>query len=412
MIRNSMKIAADGPSGAGKSSVCKEVAKRLSINYLDTGALYRTVAYEMLDRRVNMRFIADFLETLTIDVKYIDGVQHMFANGEDVTDLIRTPENSMMTSKISAIAEVREYLLEMQRKIAAQNDVIMDGRDIGTVILPDADVKLFITASSDVRARRRLAQLNLPESEYERTRADIEKRDYDDEHRAVAPAKKAADAIEIDTSNLSFEQVVESVIDIITKNRRTPTMNVKSDMTEIAARIRELREVCGYTIESLADELRVDRVRYAEYEKTGDFQISVIYEIANKFGVDFNELVTGEESRLTTFQVIKRGGGRAINRFEGYRYKDLAYKMKNKIMQPLLVTLDPTDAPASLVTHAGEEFNLVIKGKVAITIDGHEFVLEEGDSVYFNANLPHGQKCAGNEKARFVTIISEQSRAN
>jgi mannose-6-phosphate isomerase-like protein (cupin superfamily) len=156
----------------------------------------------------------------------------------------------------------------------------------------------------------------------------------------------------------------------------------------------------------------VDRVRYAEYETTGDFPISVIYEIANKFGVDFGELVTGEESRLTTFQVIKRGGGRAISRFEGYRYKDLAYKMKNKIMQPLLVTLDPSDAPASIVAHAGEEFNLVIKGTVAVTIAGHELILEEGDSIYFNANLPHGQKCAGNEKARFVTIISEQFRAD
>ncbi|MDR0943496.1 MAG: (d)CMP kinase, partial [Ruminococcus sp.] len=397
-----MKIAVDGPSGAGKSTVCKEVAGRLGINYLDTGALYRTIAYEMLNRRVNMRFISDFLETLTIDVRYIDGVQHMFANGDDVTDRIRTPENSMMTSKISAIVLIREYLLDKQRKVAAENDVIMDGRDIGTVILPDADVKLFITASSDIRAKRRLAELGLPDTEYERIKSDIEKRDYDDEHREIAPARKADDAIVIDTSNLSFEQVVKSVIDIIKKNRRTPTMNVKSDMTEIAARIRELREVCGYTASNLADELRVDRVRYEEYEKTGDFPISVIYEIANKFGVDFSELVTGDESRLTTFQVIKRGGGRAISRFEGYRYKDLAYKMKNKLMQPLLVTLDPTEEPASLVTHAGEEFNLVIKGAVAVTIDGHELILEEGDSVYFNANLPHGQKCAGNEKARFV----------
>jgi cytidylate kinase len=276
-----MKIAVDGPSGAGKSSICKVVAGRLGINYLDTGALYRTVAYEMLNRRVNMRFISDFLETLTVDVKYIDGVQHMFANGDDVTDLIRTPENSMMTSKISAIPEVRAYLLDTQRQIADKNDVMLDGRDIGTVILPDADIKLFITASSDVRARRRLKQLDLPETEYERIKSDIEKRDYDDSHREIAPAKKADDAIEIDTSNLSFEQVVESVIDIIKKNRRTPTMNVFSDMTEIAARVRELREVCGYAASTLADELRVDRVRYEEYEKTGDFPISVIYEISN-----------------------------------------------------------------------------------------------------------------------------------
>jgi mannose-6-phosphate isomerase-like protein (cupin superfamily) len=194
----------------------------------------------------------------------------------------------------------------------------------------------------------------------------------------------------------------------MSENIKTSAQIHAAEMSDIAARIRELRDVCGYTAETLADELRVERVKYYEYEKTGDFPISVIYEIANKFGVDFSELVTGDESRLTTYQVIKRGGGRSINRFEGYRYKDLAYKMKNKIMQPLLVTLDPTDEPASLVRHAGEEFNLVLKGKVAVTIDGQELILEEGDSVYFNAELPHGQKCAGNDKARFVTIISEQ----
>ncbi|MDR0904449.1 MAG: (d)CMP kinase [Ruminococcus sp.] len=400
-----MKIAVDGPSGAGKSSVCKEVAKRLNINYLDTGAMYRSVAYEMLKERVNFRFIGQFLEKLKIDVKYTGGVQRMYVNGEDVTDKIRTPENSMMTSKISAIGAVREFLLGLQRDIANVNDVIIDGRDIGTVVLPDADVKLFITASADVRARRRLNELGLPETEFERILSDINKRDYDDSHREIAPLMKADDAMTLDTSNFSFEQVVESVIEIIKENWGNDNMNGISD---IAARIIELREVCGYTAESLADELSVPRVKYYEYEKTGDFPISVIFEISNKFGVDFNELVTGETARLTTFQVIKRGGGRSINRFEGYRYKDLAYKMKNKIMQPLLVTLDPSDEPASLVSHPGEEFNLVLRGKVAVTIDGHELILEEGDSVYFNSSLPHGQKCAGDEKARFVTIISEQ----
>ncbi|MDR0987403.1 MAG: (d)CMP kinase [Ruminococcus sp.] len=400
-----MKIAVDGPAGAGKSSVCMEVARRLNINYLDTGALYRSVAYEMLKERVNTRFITDFLEKLNIDVKYIDGIQRMYVNGEDVTDEIRTPENSMMTSKISAIGAVRDFLLDLQRDIAGKNDVIVDGRDIGTVVLPDADIKLFLTATADVRARWRLRQLGLPESDFERIFTDINKRDYDDSHREIAPLLKADDAMVIETSNFSFEQVVDSVIEIIKKNWGTGNMNGISD---IAARIIELREVCGYTAESLADELSVPRVKYYEYEKTGDFPISVIYEISNKFGVDFNELVTGEASRLSTFQVIKRGGGRSINRFAGYRYKDLAYKMKNKIMQPLLVTLDPTDEPASLVSHPGEEFNLVLRGKVAVTIDGHELILEEGDSVYFNSNLPHGQKCAGDEKARFVTIISEQ----
>lgn len=182
-----------------------------------------------------------------------------------------------------------------------------------------------------------------------------------------------------------------------------------NELTEIAARIRELRDVCGYTADELADELRVDRVTYSEYETDGNFPISVIYEIANKFKVDFNELVTGEESRLDSYQVIRRGHGRAVSRFTGYRYKDLAFKMKHKIMQPLLVTLDPSDKPASLVTHPGEEFNLVLKGTVAVTINDKTIILEEGDSIYFNSSLPHGQKCAGNDKARFVTIISERN---
>jgi cytidylate kinase len=414
-----MKIAVDGPSGAGKSTVCKAVAKHLGINYLDTGAIYRSVAFEMMKERVNTRDIKAFLETVSVAVRYENGVQRMIAGGSDITDEIRTPEVSMMASKIAAVGAVREFLLETQRAIARANDVIMDGRDIGTVVLPDADVKIFLTASSDIRARRRLLELKLPDSEFERIKKDIEKRDYDDSHREIAPTRQAEDAVLLDTSEQSFEQVCQSVIEIVRKTREaknmskninnatTTELHSNSEMTEIAARIRELREVCGYTQETLADELRVERVRYKEYEQTGDFPISVIYEIASKFGVDFNELVTGEVSRLTTFQVIKRGGGRAISRFEGYRYKDLAYKMKNKIMQPLLVTLDPSDKPASMVSHGGEEFNLVTKGKVSVTIDGHELILEEGDSVYFNAALPHGQKCVGDEKARFVTVICE-----
>jgi cytidylate kinase len=402
-----MKIAVDGPVGAGKSTICKAAAERLGMNYLDTGAIYRAVAYEMTKERIDRSGTDAFLQKLKVRVIYENGAQKMFVGDEDVTDKIRTPEISMAASRISAMPKIRAFLLSLQRDIAAANDVIVDGRDIGTVVLPDADVKIFLTASPEIRARRRYDEMiakGITGIDFERLRADIEKRDYDDSTRETAPLKKADSAIVLDTSNLSFDETVSSFIKIINKGENT----MPNEISEIAARIRELREVCGYSAEALADELRVDSSKYAEYEESGNFPISVIYEIANKFKVDFNELVTGEQSRLTTYQVVKKGGGRAISRFTGYRYKDLAYRMKNKIMQPLLVTLDPTEEPASLVTHEGEEFNLCLKGKVAVTIAGKEIILEEGDSVYFNANLPHGQRCAGDEKARFVTVIAER----
>ncbi len=179
------------------------------------------------------------------------------------------------------------------------------------------------------------------------------------------------------------------------------------NINEIAARIRELREVCDYTQEKLAAELGVDPQAYAGFEENGDFPISVIYEIANKFGVDFNELVTGEPSRIDTYQVVRRGKGRSISRCPGYRFKDLAFRYADKIMQPLLVTLEPSDEPAKLVSHAGQEFNLVLKGSVAVVFDDQEIILNEGDSIYFNPTHPHGQRCAGDTKARFLTMIAE-----
>ena len=178
-------------------------------------------------------------------------------------------------------------------------------------------------------------------------------------------------------------------------------------ISEIAARIRELREVCDYTQEKLAEELGISAEQYAGYETNGDFPISVIYEIANKFGVDFNELVTGEPSRIDTFQVVRRGKGRSISRFPGYRFKDRAFRFADKIMQPLLVTLEPTDEPAKLVTHSGQEFNLVLKGSVAVVFEDKEIILNEGDSIYFDPTYPHGQRCAGDTKARFLTMIAE-----
>ncbi len=179
------------------------------------------------------------------------------------------------------------------------------------------------------------------------------------------------------------------------------------NINEIAARIRELREVCDYTQEGLAKELGIEPDVYAGFEENGDFPISVIYEIANKFHVDFNELVTGEPSRIDTYQIVRRGKGRSISRYDGYRFKDLAFRFADKVMQPLLVTLEPSDKPADLVTHTGQEFNLVLKGSVAVVFEDEEIVLNEGDSIYFDPTHPHGQRCAGDSKARFLTMIAE-----
>ncbi len=178
-------------------------------------------------------------------------------------------------------------------------------------------------------------------------------------------------------------------------------------INEIASRIRELREVCDYTVEQLASELGLTVAQYEGYEQNGDFPISVIYEISNKFNVDFNELITGEPSRIDTFQVVRRGQGRSISRFPGYRFKDLAFRYADKIMQPLLVTLEPSDEPAKLVTHSGQEFNLVLEGSIAIVFEDREIILNEGDCIYFNPTYPHGQRCEGDVKASFLTMIAE-----
>ena len=181
-----------------------------------------------------------------------------------------------------------------------------------------------------------------------------------------------------------------------------------NDYNEIGARLRELREVSDYTIEDLAAELNLSPELYASYEENGkDIPISVIYEIANKFKVDFAELATGQAARLNTYHLIRKGGGKVVNRNPEYHFEDLAYRYANKIMQPLLVTLEPSDIPAKLITHPGQEFNMVLEGTVIVTLGDREFSLEEGDSIYFNPTIPHGQRCGGDRKARFLTVIAE-----
>ena len=183
---------------------------------------------------------------------------------------------------------------------------------------------------------------------------------------------------------------------------------MKKELMEIADRIRELREVCGYSQEQLAEELRLDVKTYRRYEESGeDIPISVIYEIANKFGVDFTEIVTGVAAKLDTYHIVRSGEGQPVSRYTGYRYRDLAFRYSHKIMQPLLVTLEPSDQPAEPVTHKGQEFNLVLEGTMAVSFDGKELVLHAGDSIYFNPEHPHAQWCVGDVKAKFLTVIAE-----
>lgn len=205
-------IAIDGPSGAGKSTLAKAISKELGFLYVDTGAIYRTVGLAALRQGLSPSdepAILALLPVLVITTGYgEDGLQHMYLQGEDVTEAIRRHEVSDAASQVSAIPGVRAYLLEMQRRFAAEHDVVMDGRDIGTVVLPNAQVKIFLTAAPEARARRRYEELLArgQEADYATVLADVEARDYRDSHRAAAPLTQAADAVLLDTTDLSFEE--------------------------------------------------------------------------------------------------------------------------------------------------------------------------------------------------------------
>ena len=217
-----INIAIDGPAGSGKSTISKEVAKKLEFIYVDTGALYRTVGLKLLNLNCtadNEEEVSNILKNTTVELKYINGEQKVFLDSEDVADKIRTPQASMMASKCSALPIVRSYLLDMQRDIAKNNSIIMDGRDIGTVVLPFADVKIFLTASSKARAERRYKELiekgiNV---EFNDVLSDIEKRDYNDSNRNIAPLKPSEDSVFVDTSELSLEESIQLVYDIVIK---------------------------------------------------------------------------------------------------------------------------------------------------------------------------------------------------
>ena len=213
-----INIAVDGPAGAGKSSIAREASARLGFIYVDTGALYRSVALYALENDVlEQDKLIQSLDKINVELKFISGVQHVLLCGRDVSDKIRTPEVSMNASKVSAVPEVREFLFGLQQKIAAENDIIMDGRDIGTVVLPNADLKVFLTASAEERAKRRFLEMkDKPDCpSYEEILEDINKRDYSDMHRETAPLKRAEDAVLLDTTEMTKAQVVEKLISMI-----------------------------------------------------------------------------------------------------------------------------------------------------------------------------------------------------
>ena len=213
-------IAIDGPAGAGKSTIARAAASKLGFIYVDTGAVYRSIGLYCLNNNIettDRTEVERILPDISVQLKYLDGVQRVILNDNDVSEEIRKPECSMAASNVSAIPVVREFLFELQRKMARENDVIMDGRDIGTVILPDAEVKIFLTASPEERANRRFKELiekgNNPD--YDELLKEINQRDYNDMHRETAPLKQADDAILFDTTTLGKDEVVDELLKII-----------------------------------------------------------------------------------------------------------------------------------------------------------------------------------------------------
>lgn len=218
-----ISVAVDGPAGSGKSTITKMVAKDLGYNYVDTGAMYRGLTYDFLKNNLtelDEKKIELLLSKVKFEVKFIDGVQYVFVNGEDVSEKIRTAEVSKFTSLFAKSPAVRKFLIDTQRNLAMSNNIIMDGRDIASVVLPNADVKIFLTASVEERARRRVLDFErqgVVDIDFDKVKADIAARDYQDENRDIAPLVKVDDAVLIDTTNLTITEVVEKMTELIKK---------------------------------------------------------------------------------------------------------------------------------------------------------------------------------------------------
>ena len=211
-----INIAIDGPGGAGKSSISKAIASELGFIHVDTGAMYRAIALYAV-RNECADSITEHIDEIDVALKFIGGAQRVMLCGEDVTDYIRSPEVTMTASKVAAVPEVREHLFNLQKKIAAENNIIMDGRDIGSFVLPHADLKIFLTASAEERASRRYLEMReKPDCPtYEEILEDIKQRDYQDSHREIAPLTQAEDAVLVDSTNMGFNEVVEYITGLI-----------------------------------------------------------------------------------------------------------------------------------------------------------------------------------------------------
>lgn len=219
-----MKVAIDGPAGAGKSSIAKAVSKKLGFVYIDTGAMYRAVAVYAIENGIEIKeenFTQEVLDDIKIDIAYEDGTQKIYLLGKDVSERIREADVSIGASNVAVIPAVRLKLVELQRTLAEKTSVIMDGRDIGTYVLPDAEVKIFLTASSDVRAKRRLLEMKEKgmEADFETVKRDIEYRDKNDSEREFAPLKRAEDAVLVDTSDMTIEEVIDRITGIIREEK-------------------------------------------------------------------------------------------------------------------------------------------------------------------------------------------------
>ena len=213
-------VAIDGPSGAGKSTVAKAAAQALNFVYLDTGAIYRTVAWHITMLGIGPKdtdHVPMLLDDANIQIDFQDGVQHMILNGKDITGEIRTPEIASAASQVSAQPAVREFLLDLQRDLAKTHNIIMDGRDIGTVVLPDADVKIYLTATAEARARRRLLEYQEKgqKATFQEVLRDQQQRDYDDTHRKIAPLKQAPDAVLVDTTDMGLQESIDYCVNLI-----------------------------------------------------------------------------------------------------------------------------------------------------------------------------------------------------
>ena len=221
-MKDNYQIAIDGPSATGKSTIAKKLASSLNFIYIDTGAMYRSIALYCIENNIdidNKEVIEPILKNIEIDIKYIDGVQHIYLNNRDVSESIRENKVSQAASKVSVHEPVRKKLVNLQQELASKSNVIMDGRDIGTVVLPNATLKIYLTASSSERAKRRMLELQEKGTmiTLEEVLKDLEERDYRDTHREIGPLKKADDAIEVDTTNMNIEEVLNTIRDLFNK---------------------------------------------------------------------------------------------------------------------------------------------------------------------------------------------------